>query len=131
MRNRASLSLSLLLESYELREELSKVVVLSVVDGFINEESVMEIIPSIIPSKMAGPIIALNETSFLIPFESRDEVREVVKLGEFEAMTKDGKCKLNMAYWTRSLGPWVGLMEKDSGFESGTFPFMGGVGGFE
>lgn len=104
MRNRASLSLPLSLESYELREELVKVAVLFMMGGFVNEECVMEIIPSILSSKMAGPIMALKETSFLIPFESRDEVREMVKLGTFEAMTKDGKCQLSMVHWTAEFG---------------------------
>lgn len=28
----------------------------------------------------------------------------MVKLGTFEALTKDGKCKLNVAHWTAELG---------------------------
>lgn len=36
--NKASLSLSLSPESYELREELAKVAVLSLVGGYVNEE---------------------------------------------------------------------------------------------
>ncbi|XP_039138075.1 uncharacterized protein LOC120275526 [Dioscorea cayenensis subsp. rotundata] len=102
--NCASLSLSISPESYELREELAKVAVLSLVGGNVNEGSVLEILPSILNTKMAGPAVPLNENSFLLPFENRDVVREVVKLGSFDAMTRDGKCRLNLAHWTAELG---------------------------
>lgn len=102
--SRESLSLSLTPESYELREELAKVVVLSVVRGQVNDGSVLEVIPSIINTKVVGPIVPLNESSFLVPFENRDEVCEMVKMGMFDVMTKDGRCSLNLAHWTAELG---------------------------
>lgn len=91
----ASLSISFTPKSYELREELAKIAVLSVVSGYVNEGSVLDVIPSILSTKLAGPPVPLNEAAFLLPFENRNKVREVVKLGTFDAMTKDGKCKLN------------------------------------
>lgn len=100
----ASLSLSLSPESYELREKLAKVAVLSMVGGHVNKGSMLEILPSILNTKMAGPVVPLNETAFLLPFENRNEVRKVVKLETFDVMTKDGKCTLNMAHWTVELG---------------------------
>lgn len=102
--NHASLSLSLSLESYELREELAKVTVLSLVRGNVNEGSVLEVKPSVIATKIAGPIVPLNESSFLIPFENRNKMREVVKLGTFDVMIKDGKCTVNLAHWMAELG---------------------------
>lgn len=102
--NHASLSLSLSPESYELREELAKVTVLSLVRGNVNEGSVLEVMPSVIATKIAGPIVPLNESSFLIPFENRNKMREVVKLGTFDVMIKDGKCTVNLAHWMAELG---------------------------
>lgn len=58
----------------------------------------LEVIPSVLTVEMAGPIVLLNETSFLIPFENWNEVREVVKLGTFDIMTKDGKCTVDLAH---------------------------------
>lgn len=103
-REALSLSLSLSPESYDLREELAKIVVLSIVGAFVNEESVLEIIPSIINAEQVGSIVPLNELFFLLPFDNREEVREIVKLGMFEARTKDGMYKLNLAYWTAEIG---------------------------
>lgn len=102
--NRTSLSLSLSPEIYDLRKELAKVAILSIVGGTVNEASVLEVIPSIINAKIAGLIMPLNGTFFLVPFSSKEEVREVVKLGKFDAVTKDGLCMLNLAHWTEEIG---------------------------
>lgn len=102
--SRTSLSLSLSPESYELRKELAKVAVLSIVGGHVNEVSMLGVIPSIINAKLAGPVMPLNETFFLIPFSSQEEVQEVVKLGKFDVVTKDGPCRLNLAHWTVEIG---------------------------
>lgn len=64
----------------------------------------LETIPFFVNIRTTGPTMPLNENSFLIPFESREEVREVVKLGTFEAMTKDKRCVLNLAHWMAELG---------------------------
>lgn len=101
---RETLSLSLSPESYDLRDELAKLSVLTIVGGFVNEGSILEIIPSIINVKLAGPIVPLNEFSFLLLFDNKEVVREVVKMGTFEARTKDGLCKLNLAHWTAEIG---------------------------
>lgn len=77
-------------DSERTEVRLAKVVVLSLVSGFVNEGSVLEVIPSVLTIKMAGPIVSLNETSFIIPFKKRNEVRDVVKLGTFDIMAKDG-----------------------------------------
>lgn len=102
--NQASLSLSLSPESDALREDLAKVAVLSIVGGYDNEGSVLEVVPSLINVNPAGPILPLNENSCLIPFANRDEVREVVNLGTFDAITKDGPCVLRLANWTAEIG---------------------------
>lgn len=74
------------------------------VDGYVNESSVMEIVPLVVNTKLAGPITPITENSFLLPFANREEVREVAKLGTFKVSTKDGPCTLNLAYWSAELG---------------------------
>lgn len=65
-------------------------VVLSLVDVFVNESSVLEIAPTIINHSLAGPITPLNEYTFLVPLASREEVKEVCKVGTSRVMMKDG-----------------------------------------
>lgn len=86
------------------REELGKVAILSVVFGYVNEASVLEVAPSIINKQLAGPLTPLNEDSFLVPLVSRKEVKEVYKLGAFSATTKDGPCTLQLAPWSAESG---------------------------
>lgn len=93
-----SLSLSLSPESFELWEELAKVEVLSIVDGYVNKASVLEIIPSIVNAKLVGPIMPITDSSFLISYASKAEVRVVVKSGMFKVVTKDGPYLLKLAY---------------------------------
>lgn len=51
----ASVSLSLSSEVTSLREELAKVAVVSIIDGFVNIKSVIEVLP-IINTPLPGPI---------------------------------------------------------------------------
>lgn len=102
--HRTSLSLSLSPETAELREELSKVTVLSLVGRFVNDSSVIDIIPSIINRPLAGPVTPLNDFSLLLPLKSRKEVKEICKQGTFKVMMKDGPCTLKLAPWSAELG---------------------------
>lgn len=54
------MTLSLLPEIVELREELSKVVVLSRVVAFVNEASMIGTVPLIINKPLVGPITPLE-----------------------------------------------------------------------
>lgn len=101
---RMAISLPLTPEMASTREELAKIAVLSLVSGYVNECSILEIVPSIINLKLAGPITPLNECSFLVPLANREEVKEVSKMGTFAANTKDGPCTLRIAPWSAELG---------------------------
>lgn len=104
MLNRTSLSLSLTPETVELREELARVVVLSLEEGFVNEASILAIIPSILNRELVGLITPLNDCAFLVPLARRDEVKEVCKMGSFKVATKDVPCVLKLAPWLAKLG---------------------------
>lgn len=113
----ASLSLSLTPETEKIRDELTKVAVLSIIDGFVNEGSVLEVAPTIINRPLAGPITPLSECTFLVILASREEAKEVCKLVSFKVATKDGPCTLKLAPWTAELaegrasgkGQWVSI----------------------
>lgn len=79
-------------------------VVILLVEGFINEDIILEVIPPIINRNLAGPITQLNECTFIVPLASRVEVKEVSKLGSFKAATKDGPCTLKVSPWLEELG---------------------------
>lgn len=81
------------------REELSKVAILSIVDGHVNDSSVLVVAPALINVPLAGPITLVNEFNFLVPLASRAEVKEVCKLGTFTASTRDGICRLRLVPW--------------------------------
>lgn len=102
--SKASISLSLSPEIAKVRNDLAKVAVLSIVEGYVNETSVLEVVPTVLNCMLAGPITPLNECSFLVPLGSRDEVKTVCKLGSFKVATKDGPCTLNIAPWSADLG---------------------------
>lgn len=102
--NRISLSVSLSPESEELREDLAKVAVLSLEDGYVNDTTLRAIIPSLINKELVGPITPLNGAHYLLPMESREGVKELCKLGSFTAATKDGPCRLKIALWSAELG---------------------------
>ncbi|KAH7659788.1 RNA helicase protein [Dioscorea alata] len=91
---RTSLSLPLTSESAELRKKLAKVAVVGLVEGFVNENSILEVVPSIINRKIAEPVTPINDCNFLILLDSRAEVKKVVKLGTCKVSTKDGPCVL-------------------------------------
>lgn len=57
---------------------------LSLIDGFVNDSSILEVAPSIFNIPFAKPITQLNECAFLVPLKSREEVTEVCKMGTFE-----------------------------------------------
>lgn len=102
--SRVSISLPLSPEVCATREELAKVVILSIVEGHVNESSILEVAPTLLNVQLAGPITQVNESSFLVPLASRDKVKEVCKLGTFKASTKEGLCQLRVAPWSAELG---------------------------
>ncbi|KAH7657308.1 Zinc finger CCHC-type protein [Dioscorea alata] len=101
---RASVSLSLSPDSEKLREDLGKVVVLSLLEGNVNATSILEVAPAILNVATASPITPLTDCSFLVPLASRQQVKEVCKLGRFNAATKDGQCLLSIATWSAEFG---------------------------
>lgn len=102
--SRASLSISLSPEMAELRKDLAKVVVLSLEERFVNESNLLVFIPSIINRPHVGQITPLNECTFWILLASREEVKDVCKMGSFKAVTKDGPCTLKLSPWSADLG---------------------------
>lgn len=101
---RALLSISLSPEILDIREELAKVAVISVVSCFVNANSVIEILPSVITVSIAGPITPLNDCTFLVPLASKEEVKLVCKMEKVKASTKDGVCMLKLSPWSAELG---------------------------
>lgn len=73
---------------------MANVAIFSVVDGYVNDNSVLEVAPALINLPLAGPITLVNECTFLVLLASRAEVREVCKLGTLKALMKDGICSL-------------------------------------
>lgn len=61
---RVLISLLLSPEVSTTREELAKVAILSIVDGHVNDSSVLEVAPALINVQLAGPITPLNECTF-------------------------------------------------------------------
>ncbi|KAH7690551.1 Zinc finger CCHC-type protein [Dioscorea alata] len=101
---RTAISLPLHPETSSLRDELAKVAVVGLTEGFVNEASILEIIPSIINKDIVGPITPINECNYIIPLSSRAEVKEIAKLGSVRAATKDGPCVLSFSHWSAELG---------------------------
>lgn len=89
-----SLSIALSPESEKLRKELARVAVLTLTQGFVNEVNLLAVIPSIINKKLASPATPLNDCTFLLPMESREEFKDLCKLG---SETKNGPCILNIS----------------------------------
>lgn len=87
-----------------MREKLAKVAVLSIVDGHVNDSSVLDVDLSLINIPLAEPITPVNDCTFLVLLDNRTEVKEVCKLGTFKASTKDGVCSLRLAPWSAELG---------------------------
>lgn len=87
-----------------MRDDLAKVAVVSILDGAVNEKSVLEVLPFIINILLVGPISPMNDCSFLVPLSSRDQVKEVCKLDVMKVVTKDGLCSLKVAPWSAEFG---------------------------
>lgn len=102
-RTHASRLLSLKPEIVSIRENLAKVAVLTLVEGFINESNFLKVALSIINKTLAGPILPLNEDSFLILLACREEVKDVCKIGSFKVATKDGPCTLKLPPWSAAI----------------------------
>lgn len=97
------LSLSLTLKISELREKPAKVVVLTLMEGFVNKASIVEVAPSIINKPLAGPITPLNEIALLFLLASREDVKEVCKIGSFKVVTKDGPYTMKISPWSAEI----------------------------
>lgn len=71
-----------------------KVSVISIVSNFVNKNSVLEIIPTIVNVPIAKPIMPINDCTFLVLLVSREEVKQVCKVDVMKVSTKDGGCRL-------------------------------------
>lgn len=89
-----------------MRDELAKVAIFSLMEGFINEASILEVAPSIISKPLTGLITLLNEYVFFVLLKSPQEVKKVSKLGSFKVVTKDDP-------YTTMLSPWSTELEAD------------------
>lgn len=78
--------------------------VLLLVSSFINKAVILEIVPFLINRSLTGPITPLNKCSSLVPLANRLEVKEVCKLGTFNATTKDDPRSLKLAPSSAKLG---------------------------
>lgn len=78
--------------------------ILSLVDGFVNNFSGLEVAPTIINRTLVGPITPLNECTSVVPLASREEIKEVYKLDSFKVATKDGPCTLKLSPWSAEIG---------------------------
>lgn len=101
---RSSLSLPLISEITTVREELSKVAVLTLLSGYITDSALGEVLPSIINCSLAGSLTAVNDISYLVPLSSRAEVKEVCMLDVVTLATKDGRCTARIAPWSAEMG---------------------------
>lgn len=84
-----------------------------------------------INKQLAGPITLVNEYTFLVPFASREEVKEVCKLGNFDVSMKDDPYDLKIAQWLAELGANGKASGEGSGCLYGTSRCMGGLAGGE
>lgn len=75
--SRAAISIPLSSKIASNREELSKVAILSIVTGFVNVKSILELAHSLINHPLAGLITLMNDCHFLVPLASREVVKEV------------------------------------------------------
>lgn len=121
------LSPPLSLEILGTREDLAKVAVLSVVDGFINVTSILEVAPSIINKPLAGPITLINACAFLVLLVSRVEVKEVCKMGTFKVIAKNGPGSLKLVPWSAKVQREE-LLARGNGSLFGIFCFTGCAG---
>lgn len=105
--------------------------IVSVVSGYVNERSVIEVTPFVFNRPFAGPITPVNDCTFLALMKSREEVNEVCKLGMMHVSTKDGKCSLKVSPWSDTSEACsrkyaVGMVERGSHIDpdipSGKFP---------
>lgn len=103
-------------------------VVLSLVDGYVNESTILEVAPSIINHALAEPLTPLNDCMFLVPLKNREEVKEVCKLGMFKMATKDGPCTMKLASYSAELGADGEHPVKVDGSSYGIYRFTGGAG---
>lgn len=79
-------------------------VVLSLIEGFVNDSNLLTVLPSIINRELTGPITPLNDCAFLLPMKSREEVKDLCRLGTFAASTEDSPCKLQVSPWSAEMG---------------------------
>lgn len=100
---------------------------LSRVAGYVNESSMINIASSVISRPFGGPITLLNEFSFLIVLKSRENVKEVCKLGSFNVSMKDDPCTLMLSPWSMDLVPMGRHVGEGNGLLSGTYHCMLGV----
>lgn len=68
---RTSLSLLLSPEITAVREELSKVVVVTLLSGYVSDKALEEVLPSIINCSLAGSLTPVNDITYLIPLSNR------------------------------------------------------------
>lgn len=91
------MSLPLTPEITAVREELSKVVVVTLLSRYVSDKDLEKVLSSIINCSPAGSLTPVNDITYLILLSSRAEVKEVSNLDVVSFVTKDGRCSAKLA----------------------------------
>lgn len=84
------LSLLLTSEIATVREELSLVVVVTIISKYVMDSAMDEVLPSVINHCLAGPLTPLHDNTYLIPLSSHADVKKFSKMEVAKFATKDG-----------------------------------------
>lgn len=101
---RTSLSLSLTPKITAARENLSSVLVVTILSGYVTDAALEDVLPSVINCSLAGPLTPVNDNTYLAPLSYRADVKEASKLDVTNFSTKDGVCSVKFAPWSAELG---------------------------
>ena len=115
------------LEISKLRDNLELVAVLYTVSNQISIQVLEEVMPSVLNTKIVGLITPLNDSAFVIPLASIEEVKEVCKLGEVDLSSKQGACHLSITPWLAEIGTMGRASDAGEWITSKTFPYMDGA----
>lgn len=98
------LSIPILPEASDIRNNLEIVGILSIRKGQISEGVFFDAIPSVLNFPLSGPITLVNDDVFLLSMASKEEVKATCNLGTFKLSSKQGLCSLSISPWTIELG---------------------------
>lgn len=101
---RSVVSASISPEVNNLKEDLEKLLIVSITRGFISQSSLQAELEKMFIDQALGKLSCFRGDSFVISLDSSAEVERACKLKEVELSSSSGRCWVSFEQWSGDIG---------------------------